>query len=330
MKKNRHLQKAFSAITCISMACSLLFCHPTAVFAETTDTGEETTATDKLEDEMDDSTQAEASLDTTIVTLGADLDKDQRKTVLDLLDLTEEDLEDCIVLEITNEDEHTYLDEYLSADVIGKRALSSIRLDKAEEDSGIQVTTENINYCTEAMYVNALATAGLKDARVRVAGPFSISGTAALVGTIKAYEVLTGKDISQDVIDTATNELVTTGKLSEELGDASAATEFIGFVKNEVIANNIESEEDIRQVVKEAAKEMNLTLSEEAIESIVGSMKKISKLDLDIDSLKKQAKGLYDKLTQLDIDFNSEKAQGFFDKIAAFFRKIFETVKGWF
>ncbi|MDE5965266.1 MAG: DUF1002 domain-containing protein [Lachnospiraceae bacterium] len=333
MKKTRICKRIFAAMACISMAASLIFSHSIPALAEDTKTDaphstEDITEAD--EDVLDDAEQKGSNLDTTIVTLGADLTDEQRATVLSLLDLTEVDLEDCIVLEITNDDEHEYLDEYLAADVIGKRALSSIRLDKAEEGTGIEVTTNNINYCTEAMYVSALATAGLKDAEVKVAGPFSISGTAALVGTIKAYEVLTGEEISAEVIDTATDELVTTGKLSEELGDAAKATELIGFVKNEVVAGDVESEEDIRRIIEDAAKEMDITLSDESVDNIVGAMKKISKLDLDVDSLKKQAKGLYDKLKQLDINFDSEKAQGFLSKITEFFQKIFKAIKGWF
>lgn len=282
---------------------------------------------------VDDDTGEEnepAALDKTIVTLGADLDASQRATVLKLLGLTEDDLDDCIVLEITNDDEHHYLDEYLSGDVIGKRALSSIRLDKADEGNGISVTTNNINYCTDSMYINALATAGLEDANVIVAGPFNISGTAALVGTIKAYEELTGETVSEEVIDAATDELVTTGELSTIIGDTELATQFIGFVKNEVVSKKLSGDADIREIVEDAAREMDINLTDEQVEQVVSTMKKISKLDIDIDTLKKQAKGLYDKLKDLNIDFDSEKAQNFFQKIGQFFKNIFEKIKGLF
>lgn len=290
----------------------------------TGDTTEEATAS------MDDSTDESIDFDGTIVTLGANLDKKQRATVLKLLGLTEDELKDCVVLEITNEDEHHYLDDYLSADVIGKRALSSIRLDKTAEGSGLSVTTHNINYCTEDMYINALATAGLKDADVVVAGPFEISGTAALVGTIKAYEEMTGTVVEENVIDAATNELVTTGELSEALGDAGLATQFMGYVKNEVVANNATSDADIQKIVEDTAKEMNIDLSDDQIKDIVAAMKKISKLDIDVDTLKKQAKGLYDKLKGLDINIDTEQAKGIFDKIVNFFSTILTKIKEMF
>lgn len=260
----------------------------------------------------------------TIVTLGADLDGENRSTVLRLLNLSEEELSDCKVLTITNQDEHDYLGEYLSADVIGKRALSSIRLDKAAEGHGIQVSTANINYCTESMYVNALATAGIEDADVMVAGPFNISGTAALVGTMKAYEELTGEPISEEVKDAATEELVTTGKISESIDDAEAASELIGYIKNEVIAKGVSSDADIEEIVEQAADEMDITLSKEDVNSIVSSMKKISKLDLDLDSIKEQAKGLYDKLDSLNI--SADEVQGVLDKFLDFFKKIYDKI----
>ena len=51
-----------------------------------------------------------------------------------------------------------------------------------DKGNGIKVSTYNINYCTAGMYKNALATAGISDANIIVAGPFALSGTAALVG----------------------------------------------------------------------------------------------------------------------------------------------------
>ena len=125
------------------------------------------------------------------LSLGADLTKEQRKTVLSLLDVRENELSDYEVIEITNQDEHDYLDDYLSASVIGTKALSSVRVEKVGEEKGIRVETKNITYCTSGMYTNALTTAGVTDAEVVVAGPFGISGTAALVGALQAYEKMT-------------------------------------------------------------------------------------------------------------------------------------------
>ncbi|MCR4716050.1 MAG: DUF1002 domain-containing protein [Lachnospiraceae bacterium] len=267
---------------------------------------------------------ADAEYDDTRVTLGADLNADERKTVLSLLELTEDDLKQINVLGITNQDEHEYLDEYLPKSVIGTRALSSIKLERAPEGTGIEVTTKNISYCTDSMYINALATAGVENAYVTVVGPFSISGTAALVGTMKAYEDLTGDDIDDDVIDAATNELVVTGEIAESIGDSEKASELIGYVKNEVLEKGLEHEDEIREVVVDAANEMGVTLTDEEIDSVISIMKKLSGLDINLDNIKDQAKGLYEKLEGLDID--TEKAEGVWNSIVTFFKNIYNKI----
>ena len=159
--------------------------------------------------------------------LGADLRAGEKASVLDLLGVSEKDLDDYEVVTVTNKDEHDYLDNYLSSDIIGSRALSSVLVEKKDKGSGIHVTTKNITYCTESMYANALTTAGISDAEVKVAGPFRITGTAALVGAMKAYEDMTGVEIRETAKDTATNELVLTSELAEQVGDSSQAEELM-------------------------------------------------------------------------------------------------------
>lgn len=284
-------------------------------------------ATDATTEESDDTTEEAVDENKTIITLGADLNASEKATVLSELGVTEDDLKDCRVIEVTNQDEHDYLDDYLSASVIGNRALSSIRLDRTSEGSGIHVTTRNINYCTESMYVNALATAGIKDADVIVAGPFEISGTAGLVGTMKAYEEITGKEISDDVKDAATDELVTTGQIADSIDDPDKASDLIGYVKNEVVSQGSGiSKDEIGNIVDKASDEMDVKLSDEDRQKIIDMMAKISKLDLDVNSLQEQAKGLYDKLQGMNLNIDSEKAQGFFEKIVQFFQRLYNKL----
>ncbi len=304
MKKiNITLRRALSAILCMMFAFTLLWA------------GFITAKADSAADEGE-----------IIITLGADLSDDERDTVYKLLNVSEDDIEKCKLLTITNEDEHNYLGEYLSSSVIGNRALSSIKLVKTADGSGINVTTNNINYCTEDMYINALATAGVADADVSVAGPFSISGTAALVGVMKAYEEMTGEEISEEVKDAATDELVTTGEISDIIGDSNKASELIGYIKNQVVSTDASSDEQIKDIVTAAADEMDISLSDKDVDNIVSTMKKISKLDLDTESLKEQAQGLYDKLENLDLNIDTEKAKGFFDKFLNFFKSIYDKI----
>lgn len=267
----------------------------------------------------------DAKLEKPYVSLGADLNAQERATVLELLGVTEEDLKNYTVATITNQDEHDYLDGYLDKSVIGSRALSSVLVEGKTDGSGIKVTTHNISYCTTGMYQNALVTAGIKDADIVVAGPFKISGTAALVGAIKSYENMTGEKVEQENVDTATNELVITGKLAENVGDSEKAEQLVGAVKEKVVEAQNLSEDEIGDVVDQAAEEMEIKLSDEDRQAIVDLMEKIKGLDLDVDSLKEQAKDLYSKIEDLGLklDINQEKVQGFFDKIIQFFKNLF-------
>ena len=263
--------------------------------------------------------------DTPYVALGADLNQEERATVLRLLGISEEDLNNYTVTTVTNADEHEYLDSYLSSSIIGSRALSSVMVEGTAEGSGINVTTSNITYCTPGMTPPPLATAGIENADIKVAGPFNISGTAALVGAIKAYENMTGEEVKKENADTATNELVVTGQVAENVGDQEKAEQLIGAVKGEVVEGNATTTEEIGNVVDQAAQEMEVNLSEEDRQAIIDLMKKIDDLNLNIDSLKEQASNLYDQIAGLDLNLNidEEQVKGFFEKILDFFRGLF-------
>lgn len=259
------------------------------------------------------------------VSFGADLKDDEKAKVMGLLGITEDQLSDFTVGEITNEDEHKYLGDYLENDVIGSRALSSVIVVIGDDGDGIEVETKNISYCTSGMYTNALITAGIENAEVIVAGPFEITGTAALVGAMKAYAELTGEVISAESMDTAVNELVVTSQMAEG-SDSGDIEQLMGFVKAKVVEGGLDDDEAIGEVIDEGAKQLGITITDEEKQAIISLMKKISNLDLDIDSMKAQAKDLFNKLEDMGID--KEQAKNFFQKIidaiVEFFSGLFD------
>ncbi|SFR81192.1 DUF1002 domain-containing protein [Anaeromicropila populeti] len=262
---------------------------------------------------------------TPYVALGADLTEEQKNTVFNLLDIEEEDLEQYKVVEVTNQEEYEYLSGYLSSDIIGTKALSSVKVIKMEDGEGITVRSYNINYCTNGMYCNALLTAGISDAEVVVAGPFQLTGTAALVGTIKAYEEMTGKEIPQESIDAAMNELVLTGELAEDIGNAEKMEQLIALVKQAVVEKSLDSREKILEEIQKDSATLDLELTENQKEKIADLMGKIEGLNLNIDTMKQQAKELYDKLAELNLD-----TEGFFAKIGNWFSNLWDRIAGLF
>lgn len=258
------------------------------------------------------------------LSLGANLSEAQRDTVLQLLGVDPAQLSEYDVIYTTIDEEYQYLGSYLSADTIGQRSLSSVLVVKRDQGNGINITTKNISYCTIGMYKNALITAGITDADIIVAGPFPISGTAALVGAMKAYSVMTGEEVSRESMDTALNELVLTGDLVEEVGDSEQVEEFIAYLKQQVVEQGIESEEDIQRVIEEASREFHISLSDEDMQKINELLQKISELDLDLDSLMSQARDLYDKLAEMG------ESSGFWDKVVEFFQPVIDFFKNLF
>lgn len=264
------------------------------------------------------------------VALGADLDSAQRAQVLSLLGLTETDLVNNTVVTVTNDEEHRYLDGYIDSSLIGSRALSSCKVVESSK-SGITVETHNITYVTPGMYQNALATAGMKNAEVVVAGPSQISGTAALVGAMKAYEQMYGKKVDEQRVDGATNELVTTGEIADAIGDPQKAAELIAAIKQIVVQNDMSSETDIRNAIIDVSNQLQISLTDEEINDIIALMKKLASLDIDVDSLVAQAKSVYEELKNSGIDLSEygigdEDVNGFL----AFLKGIWLAIKSVF
>ena len=257
--------------------------------------------------EVDQSRIVNIDASKSIIALGADLSAEQRATVLSLMDVTEADLANYQVVTITNDMEHQYLDAYMDASVIGSKSLSSVKITPAESGHGVLVTTKNINYCTTGMYRNALLTAGVSDADILVVGPTEISGTAALIGAIKGYEAMSGESVSDTTLDTAMNELITTGEIAMQDADSQDIEELIAFVKAKVAAGGLDSDDQIRSAIEEGEDKFGVTLTEDEINQIIAIMQKINQLGLDPNVLVAQAEDLYSKfgkdfLKNLDTD----------------------------
>ena len=267
-----------------------------------------------------------ASDDKPVLALGADLSADQRATVLGLLGVNESDLDSYDVITITNAEEHQYLDAYLSSDIIGTHALSSVLIRPAAEGAGLNVTTYNISYCTIDMYTNALLTAGLQDADVFVAAPSNISGTSALIGAVKGYADMTGTKVDEQALETAVNELVVTGDLGDQLGDSETASDMVAYIKQQILENNVNSDADIEKIIRDAMDKFNIKLTDDQVQQLIDLMNKISKLDIDVDTLSKQATEIYNKLKDMGLDLDKIDSKQVGNFITRFFDKIMNLV----
>lgn len=320
------MKKIMKKWVVLLLVCAATVLPSANVFAEDAAEAEGVVEQDRAEDaagQEGEVTEPITKEDKPYLALGANLSAEQQATVLGLLGINPAELADYDVIYITNEDEHKYLGEYVDASKIGTRSLSSVLVVKREQGHGINITTKNISYCTIGMYKNALITAGITDADIIVAAPTPISGTAALVGAMKAYSDMTGETVTEQSMDTALNELVLTGDIAESVGDSEKAEELLAYLKQEVLSRDLSDENEIREVIDEGCERFDVHLSEDEISQLAGLLRKIGDLNLDLDSIKNQAEELYNKLSDID-------AGGLFDKIAGFFKSIADFFRGLF
>ena len=288
----------------------------------TTDSNEDVKGTVTVEEDKNDDKVEIKKNDKPYLALGENLTAEQQATVLALMGIDSSKLSDYDVVYVNNAEEHQYLDSYVDSSKIGTKSLSSIVIVEREKGNGINVSTNNITYCTVGMYKNALATAGIENADIIVAAPFPISGTAALVGVFKAYKEMTGDEIDEENIDAALHELVVTGALESSGADYDEVEGLIAYVKQAVVEHDLSDESEIRKAIEEGCKKFDLTLTDEEREEVVKLMKKISELDLDLDGLLNAAQSIYDKISNADGGFWA-KIRELLDTIIAKIKELF-------
>lgn len=257
-----------------------------------------------------------------VVSLGADLTKDQRTQMLNLFKTDENSAK---IIEVTNQEERTYLEGLISDKQIGTRAISSAFVEVLSAGEGIMVETYNINWVTKEMYANAMVTAGLENAKVVAAAPFEVSGTAALTGIMKAFELATGEELSEDAKKTANEELVTTGELGQDVGQDKAAA-LVKEIKERIIKEKITNPEDIRRIIIEIAADLNITITQKNIDQLADLMERISKLDLNVDKVTSQLEKITGRLD--DVKRTLEANKGLLQQILDAIKRFFEWLSG--
>ncbi len=311
-------------LTCVLLSCAITFSNVSVVKATETDNAEPVVSD---VEEVGDDVVIEDD-DKPYLALGENLTKEQRRKVLDLMGIEEENLSDYDVVYVNNKEEHEYLGSYISSSEIGTKSLSSVVITQAPKGAGLSISAYNINYCTIGMYKNACATAGVENANIIVAAPFSISGTAALVGIFKAYQEMTGEEISNEVIDVAMDELVTTGELNESIdADPQQVEALIADLKNQL--ESLDSEDDIKEAVLDTARKYNVELSDSDLSKLTQLLQKLKDTDIDWDSIADQASDWADKLKDLDLDIDID-TDNLWDKICEFFKNLLESLKNLF
>ncbi len=230
-----------------------------------------------------------------VVTLGADLTQDQKNTMMRYF---KADANQVQILTITNQDEREQLGDYIPLEQIGTRTLSCAYV-KPTQSGGIKVRTANLNYVTGNMIANALSTAGVTNCEAVAACPYEVSGTGALTGVIMAYENASGQKLDSTKKDLATQEVVVTGNLSQQVGQDNA-TNIINQAKLQIIGENVQNADEIYNIVNNIAIENNISLSEEEMNTIVSLLQQIAQQSYDIEQMKNTLENIQQNLDKAE------------------------------
>jgi len=220
-------------------------------------------------------------------------------------------------LRLTNAEERQYLEGFIDSAQIGTYSISCVSVQLMPAGTGIQIGTSNVTWCTPEMYVNALATAGVSDARIIVAAPFAVSGTAALAGIYKAYEDMMGQELDAQAKQVGTQELTVTGKLAEQIGSAnsSAIIQEIKATLNETASMD---DAQLQQKILSIAQKYNVRLTNTQVDQLVSLCRALA--SLNVGTIKDGMGTVQETIEK--IGETKDQVVGFFGKAKAFLEKL--------
>ncbi|MDY0404444.1 DUF1002 domain-containing protein [Virgibacillus sp. 179-BFC.A HS] len=220
--------------------------------------------------------------------------------------------------------------KYINGDP-GSHMYSSAKITREEKGSGLDiniVTPENITEVTSEMYANALLTAGVEDATVEVASPVKVTGHSALTGIYKAYDVQ-GDQLDKERMELANDELDVATKLAKEDGiSQEKVSELLTEIKKEIAEKNPATKEDVEKIVKEQLDKLNIQLSDKDRQLLIDLFNKMRDLNINFDQVKSQLNDIASKVKGKVGDIIDD--EGFWQKVATFFSKLFQTLADFF
>lgn len=254
--------------------------------------------------------------------IGANLTEEQISAVYSNFGVKRGDVTE---LRVTNADERKYLEGYVEDSVIGTNSISCVYIEVLEEGEGLDVTTSNINWCTSQMYVSALATAGITDAKIIVAAPFEVSGTAALTGVYMAYEDITGETLDETAKLVSTQELTLTAELAEKIGSYDSV-EIVNELKLLLGETKNMTDEQLRRKIESIASDLGASLTDTQISQLISLCRSLEKLNPE--QLKEKVESVQNTIAKLGQA--KETVSNFFEGVKNVWNSIVDFFKGLF
>ena len=255
---------------------------------------------------------------TRVVTIGVNNTAEQRQKIFNYFGVKENEVQ---VLEVNNQEEREYLGKVATEAQLGTKTYSCAYVEPTN-NGGINVKTANITWVTSSMVASTLSTAGMTNANAVIAAVFPVSGTGALTGVMKAFEDASGEKLDEDKKELASEELITTGDLGDEIGQ-DKATGVVNDIKTEVIKNGTSDVTQIADIINNVTNNYNITLTDAQVKQITDLMEKIAAQNYDYNSMKETLNNVSDVVKDnLQEAGESVGSSGIMDSIGNFFSSI--------
>lgn len=263
-----------------------------------------------------------------VVVLGADLTPDQRDTVLQLLGVDPADVQEQPLV-LTHEEEVALLGDYVPREQLGSRAISSVRVEPGAPGTGIRVETRHITWVRPEMYAEALATAGVQDATVFVAAPFDVSGTAALAGIYKAYEVSVGESLATERKDLGAQEIGVLVKVAQEVGSPLKASQFLTQLKQRLAEHPPTSRDEILALIRQLEQDLGIQLSDPLRQELATLVEKLRDAGIDWKAVSSQLQAAREQVNRF-LGNDTPILRRFFNQVWDWLLELIDTVRSWF
>lgn len=269
-----------------------------------------------------------AATERTVVVLGADLTAAQRQEVLRLLGLDRATW-DGEPLVLTHQEEVALVGDYVPREQLGSRAISSVRVEPAPPGSGIRVETKHITWVAPELYAEALATAGVKDAVVYVAAPFDVSGTAALAGIYKAYEVSAGENLDAQRKDLGAREIGVMVRIAQEIGSPEKASQFLTLLKERMAEHPPTSRDEILALIRELEQELGIQLSDALRGELATLVEKLRDAGIDWQAVTAQLQQVREQVNRF-LGEDTPIIRDFFNRLWDWVSQAIDAIRSWF
>lgn len=190
---------------------------------------------------------------------GANLNDDQTKETKQQLDIDDNTKTiEINAQEVSDFTNHNYANIYSSASIKPKKFKSGVDIDI--------VTKDKITDVSKAQYMNAAVSAGIQNAKIKIASVNTVTGDGALTGIYKAYQDQ-GNKLSDNDVNNATQEMNDLSSISQNhknddnySDDAmnNAVANMKGQVAKEKQSDNHLSDDKTKEIVNDTLEKKKL------------------------------------------------------------------------